>query len=117
MDSKIQQALDGLRDAYSHYEDVRGEDGGRIPSHVSLAADTMRDAAWTLDELIQSGGVIANVIVYLFTFADGTSERMVYMAEDGHMATTQRAIATAMLREADHGHVTHWAHAPGTVTW
>lgn len=114
MDSKIQVALDRLRDAYSHYDDVRE---GPALNSATRAADAMREAACSLDEMIQSGGVVANVIVFLFTYADGTSERMVYMAEDGLMKTSDRAIATAMIQEANHGHVTYWTHAPGTVTW
>jgi hypothetical protein len=116
MDSKIQEALDKLRNAALHYDDVR-RDIGRMPNPVSEAAEAMRDAAWTLDEMVQTGGVIANVIVFVFTYADGTTERMVYMAEDGLMKGSERAIAAASLRESVHGHVTYWAHGPGTVTW
>lgn len=114
MDSKIQEALDKLRDAASHYEDVREGPALNAGQH---AADDMRDAARNLEDLIETGGVIANVSVFVFTYFDGTTERMIYMAEEGHLKATQRAVASAMVSEADHGHVTYWAHAPGTVTW
>lgn len=46
-------ALAQLRQAYSDYEDTRGEDG-------DPAADAMRDAAVALDEWLSKGGFLPN---------------------------------------------------------
>jgi hypothetical protein len=116
MDAKYQaldNALIDLVTACSEWEDERNGPSGAHPA--ILAADRLRDAGRAVGDRLE--GVHAEVIVYVFTFEDGHTERVIHLADMGLIKATERAIAHAALRESDHGAVTYWAHAPGVVVW